>query len=393
MKKKVLVLIMGCALALAGCGGEAATEQPVAEQTEAEAGTENNADATAIEGAQEDLDGGYIDEEFTMGEEVTPDADGRISNGFMSIKMPAELDGTYIAYAMDGEINIYDKESADAGFGGFAFGVSVTEDYGMYGGMRTKIGELKDQDGRIYHVLISYPSDVQWDYTKGEEAPASYQALYDAGREIAKTLEPVQGGEYVDGGGTKGEDIYGDYVKELVTKIQNAKDSNELEAEDLSPVYYAMTQGANPQDPMKDIGVAYVDFNLDGVDEMIMGDIKTGEVYDIYASVDGKPAHVISGHWRDYFKIFGPTIAEYVPEAAGVNVINTYDLTPNSIEMFPQYSIKTDETEGAESKWAVSYDGGDNWEPLSEEDYNIRLNNIENFPSTTEIKYTALGSL
>lgn len=394
MKNKVLLATIGCALLMAGCGSAAVpaeTTQEVSTEASAEASVEEVADA-GNQDSTDVADDGFIDEELSLGEETAPDENGKISNGFMSITMPADLAGTYIAFVKDDEINIYDKESYDAGFGGFVFGVCSTDDYAQYGGMRTKIGELTDKDGKVYHILLSESSDVQWDYTKAEEMPASYKALFDQKREIASTVESEDGGTYVDGAGTKGEEIYGDLVKEIIEEIKNAKDSNELESEDLSPVYYAMTQGANPQDPMEAIGVAYTDFNLDGVDEMVMGEIENGQVYDIFSSVNGKGTHVVSGHWRDYYKIFGSVVAEYTSEGAGVSVISTYDVLPNSTEMFPQYSIKLDESEGAQYKWSVSYDNGDTWEELSEEDYNIRLSNIEYTPEGKELDFKPLSS-
>ena len=385
MRNRMIALSLLCALAMAGCESPAA--QNTASNEAAEEDTKSD-DTAAEDTASEETE----DEEYSLGEELTIGDDGKVSNGTISITMPKELAGTYLAYCYENDINIYDKECNEAGYGGFAFGVCLTDDYGEYGGMRTKIGELTDADGKVFHVLISYPSDVQWDYTKSDEMPASYEALYDGGRDIiGKTLESEKGGKYVDGAGTKGAELYGDYAKEITEKIKSAKDANELEAQDLSPVYYAMTQGDEPKDPMKDIGVAYADFNVDGVDEMVIGDIKSGEIYDIYASVDGKPAHVISGHWRDYYKVFGPILAEYVSEGAGVSVIHSYALNPNSTELNEQYSLKMDETDGAKDKWAVSYDKGETWEGMTEEEYKQRLSNIEEFPTEEKLTFKALG--
>ncbi len=392
--KRMLVLAMGCAVVLAGCGSaatsvstevqkaSAASEESVASESVAEAGTETEAVSDETE-----------TEEQNLGEELTPDDNGVVSNGFISITMPEECSGTYLAYTYEDDINIYDKASYEAGFGGFIFGVCATDDYAEYGGMRTKIGELTESDGELYHILISYPSDVQWDYTKGEEMPESYKAIYDNAREIASTVASVNGGTYADGAGTKGEEIYADCLKNVVEKIKNAKDASELEDEDLSPVYFAMTQEDDPKDPMEDIGFCYTDFNLDGVDEMVIGDMESKEIYDIYGYADGEAIHVISGTWRDYYKVYGSVLAEYVSEGAGVSVINTYSLDPNSDELMPQYSLKLDETEDAENKWSVSYDDGDTWEALTEEDYEQRLSNIEDFSSDKPLTFTKLGEI
>ena len=324
---------------------------------------------------------------------MTPDSDGVVSNGFISITMPAEAAGTYLAYSYEDDINIYDKESNEAGFGGFTFGVAATEDYSKYSDGSTKIGELTEKDGKLYHIVLSFPTDVQWDITKNDEMPESYGSLYNNAREIASTVASVNGGTYVDGAGTKGEEIYGDLLKEIKGKIESAKDADELKSADLSPVYYELTQGDAPKDPMKTIGYCCADFNLDGVDEMVIGDIESKEVYDIFAAKDGKATHVISGNLKDYYKVYGTVVAEYMSESEGVNIIHTYCLFANSDELLSQYSIKTDETEGVTSRWSISYDNGESWEALTEEDYEQDLSNIESFSSDTPLNFTAIGEL
>ena len=389
MKKKLIVLALGCAMALTGCGGAAQTQEVVEEPVEIEATTE-----ASVEEATEASEGdSSFDEEEYMGEQLTPDENGRVSNSMFSIQMPEGTEGTYLAYSYDDdkEINIYDKACNEDGYTGFAFGVCLAENYGEYGGMRTKIGELTDENGKLYHVLISFPSEVQWDFNKSENAPATYSALYDNARDIASTLEPVGGGEYVDGGGCKGEEIYGELVKEIVTNVKDAKNSNELEDKELSPVYFAMTMGSHPEDPLLNIGVAYYDFNLDGVDEMVMGDMSNGQIYDIFTTVDGKPTHVASGNWRDYYMLHGAVLSEHVSELASVSVVHTYELIPNSTELFQQYSLKLDETDGAQYKWSVSYDNGETWEEMTEDEYNDRLSNILNFTSDKEAQFVPLG--
>ncbi|WP_044957546.1 hypothetical protein [Butyrivibrio sp. LC3010] len=416
MKNKILLLVIGCVFAMSGCGsaatqtesavenisedasattdtasseGEESTEE-AASAEDAASEDESSEDALEEETTGTDAESENVDEDW-MGKETAPDADGKISNEFMSITMPKELEGTYLAYTNDNEINIYEKEGHDDGYGGFVFGICLADNYGEYGGMRTKIGELTDADGKLHHVLLSFASEVQWDYTKYEEVPEAYKKLEDSCRDIASTLEAEQGGTYVDGGGTKGEDLYGDLAKEIAATVESAKDANELEAADLSPVYYAISQGDEAKDPMEAIGVAYADCNSDGVDEMFIGDIENQQVYDIFGSENGKPVHVVSGHFRDYYKVNGPFISEYVSESAGVNVATSWNLEPNSSELFLQYSLKLDETDEAEYKWAVSYSDG-KWEELSEEEYNDRFSNLE-YPDAPALEFKPLNSL
>ncbi len=393
MKKKTLALMLGCMLALCACSGKGNDEAAAQPETPAaEEPAPENTEPETIEPLEEeplDEDDGFIDESEMYGEEVAPDENGKISNGFMSITMPKELEGTYVAYVMDSEIDIYDKDAKEDGFGGFVFGVAVADNYEMYGGMRMKIGELTTVDNQVLHVLYYGPSEVQWNYDETEDMPASYKALYDKGRDIAATLEPVQGGSYADGAGTKGEEIYADVVKDLKEKIANAKDANELEEAELSPEYYAITQGKDGKDPMTAIGVAYLDFNLDGVDEMVVGDIESGDLYDIFASVDGKGTHVVSGTSRDSYFVNGSSLVEHVLESAGVDVKYYSELLPNSIEIFPQFAMKIDET--AEEQYSICYDlDADEWDPMTEEAFNERL---ELMQQPTKVELIPLGEL
>ncbi len=395
--KKSLLLALGCAIVLAGCGTTNITEKTETQtETTTEATTEEHATDSAKEasleaetGTEENSDLATTDEE----KELTPDENGVVSNGFISITMPAECEGTYLATGFENSINIYDKASSEGGFGGFIFNVCATDSYENLGGMKTKIGELTDGDGKLYQVYISYPSDVQWDYTTGEEMPESYAAIYDNASEIAATLQAVNGGTYVDGAGTKGEDIFGDYVKEIITTIENAKDASELEAAELSPMYYSMTQGDEAKNPLEAVGVCYADINVDGIDEMVIGDIETNEIYDVYTSVDGKPAHVVSGYNRDYYKIYSTGIVEYVLESADVTVTNLFELINNTTEMFPQVSLKVDETADAENMWSTSYDEGETWDSITEEDYKEYLSNLENMNGKEPHTFTALKDL
>lgn len=392
--KRSLLLTLGCAILLTGCEAAHTSETQANASTEATA-VENVTDTSTEAASEAKNETEEISEEASDNneEELTPNKNGVVSNGRISITMPAEYEGTYLATSFENSISIYDKASSEAGFGGFIFNVCTTDSYENLGGMKTKIGELTDGDGKLYQVYISYPSDVQWDYTTGEEMPESYAAIYDNAREIAATLQPVNGGTYADGAGTKGEDIFGDYVKEIIATIKNAKDANELEAADLSPMYYSITQGNEAKDPMEAIGVCYADINADGIDEMVIGDMETNDIYDVYTSVDGKPAHVVSGYNRDYFKIYSTGIVEYLLEGAGVTITNLYDIINNTTEMSPQVSLKVDETADSADMWSTSYDEGETWESLTEEDYKEYLSNLENMYDKEPHVFTALKDL
>jgi hypothetical protein len=393
MKKHVLFLtLLGCAAVMAGCGKEVASQPnasgeatSIEEPTVPKSATQENSSAPSAEVTVTE------DEwEIDYGQVLTPDENGRVSNGFISMQIPVELEGTYIAYGYDKDINIYEKEAHESGFSGFVFGVCAATNYEDYGGMRTKVGELTDADGKLYHVLKSYPSDVQWNFEKYDDVPAAYKALEDRADEMIATVQSETGGVYAHGAGIHGEDIYGGLIKDIVKNIGAGLDPIGLQEADLSPAYYFMANGDTPKDLMKSVGIAYTDINLDGVDEMIIGDIDTQQVYDIFTTVNGVPTTVLKDYEGEYYKVYGPVLAQYSKPTEEVDIVTTFDLLPNSTELFCQYSLRSDASQDADYRWAVSYDG-ETWNELSEDEYKERITRIEEFPTENKLSFKAIG--
>ena len=73
--------------------------------------------------------------------------------------------------------------------------------------MYTKVGEYETSDAEFYDVCKSYASEVTYDYNL-PEAPEDFTKLYDATDDIIATATANNGGVFMYGAGTKGEDLY-----------------------------------------------------------------------------------------------------------------------------------------------------------------------------------------
>ncbi len=307
-------------------------------------------------------------------------------NEVFTLAMPKELEGEYIIEGRRNGYIVYDREANEAGFGGHAFSVFAYEEPGDYaGGMDMKVGEIVKDGEVLYDIVVEYPSDVQYDYTKYEDkAPESYDALYNGAEDIIKTLKPIGEGEFIWGSGCKGEDLYSEVLEKYVTAISEKWDSDKLEEEGMSPEYNAINV-ATKGGAMDSVGFAYKDVNNDGVDELLIGEIAEGDlkgtIYDIYTIVDRKPEHVVSGSARDrYYALEYGMICNESSGGADDTEWQSYDIEPNTVNIYPQLGVKMDGYEDSENPWFVNFgmDEAD-WESISEdefEDYKSRLEYI-----------------
>ena len=296
------------------------------------------------------------------------------SNKLFSIALPEELKGIYEIKTEKDKISVFHKDSKKAGFGGFAFGIKAYKnpaDHAMLPGGR-KIGELKDKHGVLYDIVLKYPTDVQYDYTKTPEPSSSYKQLYDLGENI--NIKGVNGSIYYKEQGMKGEELYGTVLNKHITAMNEKWDSIKLEKEDMSYMY-----NITPKDKM---GYVYYDVNADGIEELLIGEIADGDwkgvIYDIYTTVNRKPQHVVSGGTRDRYYVCDDTFIcnEYSSGAleSGVRVLN---LVENSTELFPQVSFKYDGYENSKNPYFIAY--SDAWKNVSKETFNERKKVFEKY--------------
>ena len=299
-----------------------------------------------------------------------------VKNKLFSINMPQSLNGTYEVKKEKDKISFYHKDSKKAGFGGFAFGIKAYKnpaDHAVLPGSR-KIGELTDKKGNLYDVVLKHPTDVQYDYTKGTEAPESFKQLYNLGDEVI--INGIRGSKYFKNQGMKGEDLYKDILKKHLTAINEKWDSSKLEEENMSYMYNVISQ--------KDkIGYAYYDINADGIEELLIGEIAEGNwkgvVYDIYTMVNRKPKHVISGGARNrYYVCDNSFVCNEFSSGALESGVRVYHLVENSTELFPQVSFKYDGYLNSKNPYFISY-SNEKWENYPQKEFNERKKVFEKY--------------
>ena len=302
--------------------------------------------------------------------------DTTIRNNKISILLPEELKGLYKSKTKRNGIFIYDKASKDAGFGGYAFGIMAYKkpsEYAMMPGGR-KIGEWESAIGSKYDIILSQPTDVQYDYTKGPKIPDSYRMLYSIGEIV--NITGTGRNKYFKNRGMKGEDLYNNILQKHITAIKEKWDSTKLEQENMSYMYNVLAETNN--NVLDKIGYAYYDVNADGVDELFIGEIANdnwkGIVYDIYTMVNKKPAHVISGGSRNrFFACNDVFLCNEYSSGAGESGWLVYILVENSTELYPQIGFKYDSYENISRPWFISYDFlSDKWINVTESTFKER---------------------
>ena len=304
-----------------------------------------------------------------------------IKNKLFSFTLPQELKGFYEVKKEKNKISVFHKESKKAGFGGFAFGLKAYKnpsDHAMLPG-GVKIGELTDKKGNLYDMVLKYPTDVQYDYIKGPNPPESYKLLYDLGKIV--NIQGVNKASYFKNQGMKGQNLYQDVLKKHVKAIKEKWNSAKLEQENMSYMYNVLAR--NNKNVLNKIGYAYYDANMDGIDELLIGEIAQGNqkgvIYDIYTMVNREPKHVVSGGARNrYFVCDYSFICNEYSSGALESGLRVYNLTENSTELFPQVNFKYDGYENRKKPWFLSY-SDEKWENVSLEKYKERKKTFEKY--------------
>lgn len=316
-----------------------------------------------------------------------------VSCSLFSITLPAGAD--YVVEKDKNSISVYDREAKESEWGGFAFNVTAYEkpsDY--YGMMDAKIGEMKTSGGKVYDIVVRYPSDVQYNVEKYSEMPVNYESLYYGSEDILKTLKAKNGGSYAAGAGMKGEDLYGDVLVKYKKALSEKWDSNKLEDEDMSAVYYQIAQSEKGS-MLNKIGYAYSDLNGDGIEELLIGEVTKGSksnmVFDIYTMVDRKPVHAASGWYRSRMYIFEHgMIANVYSSSAFESGVRVLEVVHNEAELSTQQDFRYDYSADEENPWFIYYLDDEEGEKVSEEDFNQRMSNYGDY---IHIDFTPFSSL
>ena len=341
-------------------------------------------------------------EETTVAPETTTAAASSspvLSNDIFKIDMPSKFDGLYNTEVNDHTINFYDKEQIAAGNSGWLFGIQAFEKSEEWaGGPVEKFGELTLNNGKLYDIIISYPTESQYGFSSDgtiKEMPAKYKSMYDARFEIASNVSGNNGEKIAVGAGAKGENLYQDILNKHLTAIKEDWDADKLEKEKMSSMYAVAKAGG---DVMTTVGYAYKDINVDGIDELLIGEIDDdgkGMIFDIYTMVDRKPTHVISGWDRNrYYVLDGGLVRNEYSDGANSSGVNIYNLTSNSTELLLQVAFKYDGYVDEKKPWFKSYDSGkddnNNWESIEESEYNELDNRFSNI---SKVDYKPFSTL
>ena len=67
-------------------------------------------------------------------------------------------------------------------------------------------------------------------------------------------------------------------------------------------------------------------------------------------------------------------------DGEGMKCSESYDIEPNTTNLLQQVGLKYESNEKGESQWFISYSdpAEDEWESISEEEYNSNLGRVEN---------------
>ena len=299
-----------------------------------------------------------------------------LSNNLFSFEMPENLNGTYEVIKSKDSIAIYDTYSKKKGFGGFAFEVKAFKspsEYAEAPGVR-KIGELKSKSKEIYDIVLIQPTDVQFDYENKNDK--TYAPLYELGDKIDKEIKGKNKYEFILGSKINGEDIYKDIINKHKKAIIEKWDSKKLEKENMSYMYNVIAK--SKKNPLDYIGYAFYDINEDGTEELVIGEIAQGNlkgvIYDLYTTVNRKPAHVISGDNKNrYYACDISFVCNEYAHSMGIVGMKVYILSGNSTELYPQVYFKYDEYKNHTQPWFISYNTFENkWENVSEKTYKER---------------------
>ncbi len=304
--------------------------------------------------------------------ETAPEEDktptGTYAADNFEITIPAELSDIVEVEVSADRIDVYHKESKDAGFGGLEYSVwavAVPKEYA--GGPYIKVGELSGDS--TFDVVRGEATEIQWDYEL-PDMPDDFKKIYDAKDTVFASITGINGYTYEAGAGAKGEGLYDDVLAKYVQAVNEGWDANKLEEEEMSSEFYYMGSSAGGLD---NIGFAYRDINVDGIDELLMGDMADDDnliVYDVYTMVDRKPAHVVSGTARDrYYDYEDDFLSNEWSGGAGSSGFDVYALMSNSTELVFQFGYKYDEYEDEKKPWFKTYDR-DTYEAITEDEFN-----------------------
>ena len=316
--------------------------------------------------------------------------DNVIDTDLFEITIPDEFSGVFEAEISERtkesqRVDIYHAESRKEGFAGLIFSVwarKVPSEFS--GGPYVKVGELVSADGTYYDVVKGYASEIQTDYNK--EVPGDYVRMYDAADSIIEGIKGIDGSTFMYGAGKAGEDLYGYTLATLIEALSDGADASKLEEMGFSPEFYSLSEEGTDFDR---IGYAYHDVNVDGIDELLIGDIENGNIYSIYTMIDREPSMAVCGSARDRYYAFDDCfILNEYSGGADEYGFKVYILSENSTDMTLQWEVKYDGYTDEKAPWFKAY-SDEEWEPITEKEYDEEIERAKH----TELDLKPLSGL
>ena len=328
-------------------------------------------------------------------EKVAEQKEVSLSNEIFKVSPDAKFDNMYTTKVATNYIEIYDLESISKGNPGLLFAICAFENPSEWaGGPHEKVGELKLNNGKLYDIIIGYPTESQFGFDN-TEMPEKYKSMYDDRYNIASSVTGLNGEKISMGAGAKGENLYKEILEKHLTALKEDWDTDKYREENMSDMY-SMIKSFN-EDYLDKIAYAYFDINLDGIDELLIGEISDdkGIKYDMYTMVDRAPKHVVSGWDRNrFYAVDGGMISNEYSNGATESGVNVFVLDTNSTNLTHQISIKYDEAEDENNPWYVAYSGTNdnyNYEHIEETNYNELISRFSNHSSINYIPFSSLS--
>ena len=321
--------------------------------------------------------GGKVDDNVIISEEGINSK--LVSNELFGFNLPVSYEKLCTTETTDHSITIYDKESVDKGNPGMLFGIYLYETPSEWStGPFEKVGEITIGD-KLYDVVLLYATESQFGFDT-MEMPENYKKLYDARFEIVRNIVGKNGEKFEYQKGTKGKDLYNDILNKYIKAIKEEWDSTKLENENMSPMVNVMK--STGLDVFSTLGYAYKDINIDGVEELLIGDVESNVIYDVYTMVDRKVSHVVSGWDRNRFYLVDSLIVNEYSNGANESGTIVYNLLSNSTELFFQLGFKYDGYENEEKPYFISYNENNGeilWENVDKDNYDEMSNRFNDY--------------
>ena len=307
--------------------------------------------------------------------------------GPMTITVPDEIDELCNITVEDDEIEICDKKAGEAGWGGYVEAFMLFKDPSEYVIMPDfkHLGVITLDDGTVWNVVVNYQTDVEYD-PRIEDS--TYHQVSEAMDEVEKSVTCTEGGAFTPSDEMDTTSVYDPVLEKIIAAINDRTDRDKLIEMDFSDVY-AYTYDLEG-DPLDKLGYAFTDMDADGYKELILGSLEDPSVYDMYINVSGEPYHLLTSGERSMYSLCGrgekPDIIRLSASGSAFNSEMSFYILC-APRMFLQTRFIYDASEDPDAPWFVGY-WDDDKEPLSEEDWNERLDRF-NQPITPD--YTPLS--